>query len=330
MPGPGPRPEPTARSTVLVCAHARTALSDLVAALQRSGLDVLESDSLAATHRLLEHLRPDAVVLDPLALVAGGVEIELLEHLQRDDDPVPVLLLVDDLTALADARQWRLPVRDFLRKPPAPQEGLHRVELLLQHRRRYRALVQQKRALEGQISIDFKTGLLSEQYFGRILTLEWKRARRHGHPLSLMFVDVDDFKGVNDSTEYSFGDEVLRKVGDTLRTAVRETDFAARCGGDEFCILLPFTTPKEAVLTAMRIRQRVAETLVQRGKYSRQVTVSIGIDAHDGRTPGSAELLRSRANLALKEAKQRGKNQVWLYSGERVGDADGTGDSASS
>ncbi len=313
---PGTRPEHSTRPSVFVCNHGRDSLRELVEALARSGIDVRESTSLAETHRLLDDHRPEAVVLNPLALVSGGVEVELLETLQRDDEPVPVLLLVDDLQLLADARQWKLPIRDFVRKPIAPSEGLHRLEVLLLHGRRYRSLVQRQRALEGQISVDFKTGLLSEQYFSRIVTLEWKRARRHQNPLSLMFVDVDDFKSVNDSTEYSFGDEVLRRVGETLRAAVRETDFAARCGGDEFCLLLPHTTPKEAVQTAMRIRQRVAETLVQKGSYSRQVTVSIGIDAHDGRTPGSAELLRSRANLALKEAKKRGKNQVWLYSGE--------------
>jgi hypothetical protein len=77
------------------------------------------------------------------------------------------------------------------------------------------------------------------------------------------------------------------------------------------------------VQTAMRIRQRIAETVIQRGQYSRQVTVSIGIDAHDARSAGSPELLRSHANLALKEAKKRGKNQVWLYAGHAP-----TGDTA--
>jgi diguanylate cyclase (GGDEF)-like protein len=305
---------------VLVCNHGRDSMADLIDALSRSGIDVRESPSLAQTKGLLEQLRPDAIVLNPLALVTGGVELELLEAQQRDDDPVPVLLLLDDVHQFAEAPKWKLPVRDFLRKPAIASEGLHRMEALLLHRRRYRTLLQQKRQLEGQISVDFKTGLLSEQYFWRIVGLEWKRARRHQNPLSLMFVDVDDFKSVNDATEYAFGDEVLRRVGETLRSTVRETDFAARCGGDEFCLLLPHTTPKEAVQTAMRIRQRVAETVVQKGNYSRQVTVSIGIDAHDGRTPGSAEVLRSRANHALKEAKRRGKNQVWLYTGERGAD----------
>ncbi len=306
----------TAPSLVVVCNHGRDDLQELIDALTRRGMDVRPSHSLAETRRLLRELRPAVVVLNPLTLVTGGIELELVESLQREDDPIPVLIAVDDLQLLADAHRWQLPIRDFVRKPFTPSEALHRVELALSHRRRHSMLVLRQRHLEGQISVDFKTGLLSEQYFSRILILEWKRARRHQDALSLLFLDVDDFKGVNDSTEYSFGDEVLRRVGETLRATVRETDFAARIGGDEFCVLLPQTTPREAVQTAMRIRQRIAETLIQRGQYSRNVTVSIGIDAHDARSAGSPEMLRSRANLALKEAKRRGKNQVWLYAGQ--------------
>lgn len=302
-------------SLVLVCNHGRDPLQDLVDALVRGGLQVLVSEALSDTRRLVREIRPAVVLLNPLSLVTGGIELELVESLQRDDDPIPVVVLLDDLALLADAHRWQLPIRDFLRKPATPREALHRVELALQNRRRHASMVTQKRDLEGQISIDFKTGLLSERYFARILSLEWKRARRHQDPMSLLLLDVDDFKGVNDSTEYTFGDEVLRQVGETLRATVRETDFAARIGGDEFCVLLPQTTPKEAVQTAMRIRQRIAETAIQRGPYARKVTVSIGIDAHDARSASSPEILRSRANLALKEAKKRGKNQVWLYSG---------------
>ena len=309
----------TAPALVVVCNHGRDDMQELVDALSRRGMDVRPSHSLAETRRLLQELRPAVVVLNPLTLVTGGIELELVEALQREDDPIPVLIAVDDLQLLADAHRWQLPIRDFVRKPFTPSEALHRVELALSHRRRHSLLVLRQRHLEGQISVDFKTGLLSEQYFSRILILEWKRARRHQDALSLLFLDVDDFKSVNDTTEYTFGDEVLRRVGETLRATVRETDFAARIGGDEFCVLLPQTTPKEAVQTAMRIRQRIAETMIHRGQYSRTVTVSIGIDAHDARSAGSPEMLRSRANIALKEAKRRGKNQVWLYAGQTAG-----------
>jgi two-component system cell cycle response regulator len=311
----GPRPE-QARNLVLVLNHGGDALADLETALRNAGYEVRQTSSLAESNRVLEQDRPDAVVLSPIGLLRGSVEIELLEGLQSDEDPLPVLVLVDDLAALADVRQWRLPLRDFVRRPLTAAEGVHRLDLLLLHKRRHRVLVQRAQKLEGQISVDFKTGLLSELYFGRVLQLEWKRAQRHQNPLSFLLVDVDDFKSVNDTTEYSFGDEVLRRVGETLRATVRETDFAARCGGDEFCVLLPQTTPAEAVHTAMRIRQRIAEMDVRRGSYSRQVTVSIGIDAFDGRTLGSVEILRSNANKALQFAKKKGKNQVWLFIGE--------------
>ena len=137
-------------------------------------------------------------------------------------------------------------------------------------------------------------------------------------------MDVDNFKGVNDTTEYAFGDEVLKHVGTLLRETVRETDYPARCGGDEFCVLLPQTSPAEAVQTAMRIRQRISGTTVQAKGYSMQVTVSIGIDSYDGRAPSSPELVKRNANKALQEAKRRGKNQVWLFAGnpaESAGEA---------
>ncbi len=303
---------------VLLMNHNRDPLADLAQALARSGYAVHVADSLAQSHRLLAEVRPDIVLLNPLVLAADGVELELLEGLQREDDVVPVILLVDDLQALAEARHMRIPFRDFALKPCSPAEVVHRVDMALQTRTRIRGLQVRARQLESQVSVDFKTGLTSELYMKRILSLEWKRAQRHQNPLSLLLVDVDNFKSVNDSTEYAFGDEVLRRVADALKSTVRETDFAARFGGDEFCVLLPQTSPAEAVQTAMRIRQRIAGTLVQKGSYQRQVTVSIGVDSYDGRAASSVDQLRHNANRALQESKRRGKNQVWLYSGREA------------
>jgi len=310
-------PQPGDRDTpcVLVMNHNREASGELLAALVRSGFDVREADSLAASCRLLAQVRPDVVVLNPLVLAAGGVELELLEGLQRNDDPVPVILLVDDVHALDQARQLKIPFRDFLLRPHSPTECAHRVELALLTRRKFRSLQTRTEALQQQVTVDFKTGLFSELHFNRLLQLEWKRAQRHQNPLSLLLVDVDNFKTVNDSTEYAFGDEVLKRVGQSLKANLRETDFAARCGGDEFSVLLPQTSPAEAVQTALRIRQRISGMNVQSGSYARQVTVSIGIDAFDGRTAGTVDGLRRNANKALQEAKRRGKNQVWLFAG---------------
>jgi two-component system, cell cycle response regulator len=316
--GPDQEPSTKAPPVVLVMNHNRDSIAAILEALARASYEVQVGDSLAQSHRLVSQIRPDLVLLNPLVLCAGGVEIELLEHLQRsaDDDPVPVILLVDDLQALAEARHLRLPFRDFVLKPCTPAEIVHRAELALQNRSRIRGLQVRTRQLESQVSVDFKTGLISELYMKKILALEWKRAQRHQNPLSLLLIDVDNFKSVNDSTEYAFGDEVLRRVADALKLTVRETDFAARFGGDEFCVLLPQTSPAEAVQTALRIRQRISGTVVQNGSYQRQVTVSIGVDSYDGRATSSIDQLRRNANRALQEAKRRGKNQVWLSGNE--------------
>jgi diguanylate cyclase (GGDEF)-like protein len=313
----GPQPgsdAPPATRVVLLMNHNRDPLGELTQALARQGYEVHVGDSLAQSHRLVAATRPDVVLLNPLVLCAGGVELELLESLQRDDDPVPVLLLLDDLTALAEARHLRVPFRDFVLRPAAPAECVYRVELALQTRASVVNLHLRARTLENQVSVDFKTGLVSERHMRTLLDLEWKRAQRYQNPLSLLLIDVDNFKAVNDSTEYAFGDEVLRRVADALKNGVRETDFAARFGGDEFCVLLPQTSPAEAVQTALRIRQKIAGMLVQKGSYQRQVTVSIGVDSYDGRSTSSVDQLRRNANRALQEAKRRGKNQVWLHS----------------
>jgi diguanylate cyclase (GGDEF)-like protein len=295
--------------------HRREAMAELIELLRRSGFQVEESQSIPESQSLLAAGETDLVLLNPLVCKAGALEFEILEQSQQQA-PVPVILLVEDLVALEQARLLQVPFRDFLLKPYNREECLHRIELMDSRLESHRSLEQRAGELEGQITTDFKTELLSERYFKDLLAIEFKRAQRHHTPLSLVLIDVDNFKGVNDSTEYAFGDEVLRAVAEALKQNIRETDFAARFGGDEFVLLLPHTSPAEAVLTAVRIRKKVSSATVESGEYSTKVTISMGIDTYDGRVESSPDELRRRANKALQEAKHRGKNQVWLYSGD--------------
>ena len=300
-------------SRVLVLNHHRDPLDELVEALRRRGFEVLEARSLTDTQRLLERAAPDLAILNPLVLKRGGVELELVDRLQRDGNPVPVILLVDGIRGLDLARRAETPFCDFLLKPPSIDECLHRVDLALRTREAFARLQAKARDLEGQVTTDHKTGLLSDRYFRHALQVEHKRAQRHHMPLSLLLIDVDDFKSINDSTDYAFGDVVLKHVAECLRRNIRETDYAARFGGDEFVLLLPHTSSAEAVQTAVRIKKRIAETTVQARGYAQRVTISVGIDTFDGRSDADPIELRTRANKALHQAKRRGKNQVWLY-----------------
>lgn len=317
-----PSVNPADQHLVLILNHNRDDLTSVREGISGAGYRVMEAGSLGESHRILQRARPDVVILNPLILRQGGVELELIEEIQKERQPVPVILVVHDVRTLDQARSLRVPFRDFLISsgragakgvsvPPA--EAVHRIELALQNRQRFRDLQNRTRYLEGQVSVDFKTGLLSERYFRRVLAVEFKRAQRHQNPMALLLCDVDNFKRINDTTEYAFGDLVLTRVADALKQNVRDIDYPARMGGDEFVVLLPNTSAAQAVQTALRIRQRISGVVVQDGDYQTQVSLSIGIEAYDGRSQRDMDSLTRHANQALKEAKRRGKNQVWLF-----------------
>jgi diguanylate cyclase (GGDEF)-like protein len=317
-PGPTSPAEGREPATVLLLNHRRDPLRDALQALRRAGHRAVEARSLAESQRALEERCPDLVVLNPVVLKTGGVELGLAEQLQTDQRPVPVLLMVEEFHQLDAARALRAPIRDFVFRPARAEEIVHRIEGLLRLRGQMLDLHARARELEDQASTDHKTGLYTDRYFRQVLQIEFKRALRHQMPLSMLWIDIDDFKAINDGTSYAFGDAVLRQVAQTLRHGIRETDYASRFGGDEFTLLLPHTTPAEAVQTAIRIRKQIARQVVQGQGFARTVTLSIGIDTFGGQSESTPDDLRARANKALHVAKRRGKNQVWLYDGDEA------------
>ena len=292
-----------------------TRVADLARMLRDSGYQVTTSTSPLDSQRLLEKIRPSAIVLDPLVPTAEGIEFEMIAEIQKQGDPIPLLLLVGNLRELQEIRRIPILFKDFLVHPFRAAELLQRIELLLVSKERYLELQNRARTLEGQVIRDFKTGLYTERHFRHLLRQEFQRAERHHLPLSFLLIDVDNFKQINDNFEYSFGDFVLKSFAQILQNSIRDIDHAARFGGDEFMALLPNTTPAEAVQVAARIRQQLSKREFDNGTYQTRLTISIGADTYDGRGLSSPEDLRRRANLALKEAKNRGKNRIWLYSG---------------
>jgi len=128
--------------------------------------------------------------------------------------------------------------------------------------------------------------------------------------MSLMMLDVDEFKSYNDSFGHPAGDAALKIVAGILNDAVRGEDVAARYGGEEFSILLPQTTSAEAAAIAERIRRQIEKTEFPK----RRVTVSIGIASSANET-GSPEELINAADSALYEAKNQGRNNVQIFDG---------------
>ncbi len=160
-----------------------------------------------------------------------------------------------------------------------------------------------------QLSVtDTLTGLLNRRYIEERLTEEVVRSKRHRFPMSLMMLDVDNFKSYNDSFGHPAGDVALKMVADILNEALRADDVAARYGGEEFAILLPQTSSEEAARIAERIRQRIEKAQFPR----RRVTVSIGIASCSSQIGTSKDLV-SAADVALYEAKNNGRNNVQIF-----------------
>lgn len=155
---------------------------------------------------------------------------------------------------------------------------------------------------------DALTGLYNYGYFKLALGYEVEKSRRYKMPLSLLFLDIDDFKLVNDTLGHLKGDKTMRQVASLLKQGIRQADLLCRYGGDEFVMLLSQTPPDQALVLAERLRQRIAQSSLNRLEKRCKVTVSIGVAGL--RPEMSTDDLIKEADEAHYRAKQAGKNRV--------------------
>jgi two-component system cell cycle response regulator len=157
---------------------------------------------------------------------------------------------------------------------------------------------------------DALTGLYNHRYLHERLSEELHRAREHQRPISVLFCDLDHFKGYNDTRGHSAGDAVLREVAHVIEQSVRNIDIAARYGGEEFVVLLVETGREAALAVAERIRERIRAA----GFTANDVplTVSIGVAGYPDDADRREDLL-NRADSAMYLAKRRGRDQVATF-----------------
>ncbi len=173
--------------------------------------------------------------------------------------------------------------------------------------------------LQAEARVDAKTGLFNARHFATVLAEELSRATRFERPMSLIMADLDLLRDINNTYGHLAGDAVLRGIAEVFRGQLRHYDVPARFGGEEFCILLPETTPEVALEIAERIRRAVAESAyeVETSSEPIRATVSIGVAGfpRDGVT---ANELIHQADLAVYRAKLQGRNRVLDASNEML------------
>jgi diguanylate cyclase (GGDEF)-like protein len=175
-------------------------------------------------------------------------------------------------------------------------------------------LLLHKERAEGEAvrmaTMDPLTGAYNRRTFHEIAERELSRIRRAGQPLSIIILDIDHFRPINETYGNRVGDEVLQKIADITRSALRKEDMLVRYGGEEFLVLLPDVPGPGAVVVAGRIRKSVEAEPLNVSGHSLPVTVSVGVSARLDEGPESIENLLARADEALALAKQRGRNRV--------------------
>ena len=180
-------------------------------------------------------------------------------------------------------------------------------------RRQQDKLIQLNKILDQQANTDMLTGLANRRHFMALGEQELSRTIRYGGELSLLMLDIDYFKNVNDMHGHHVGDLVLQKLGDVCRETLRDIDTVGRIGGEEFAVLLPQTSNEQASEAAERLRAVISssETLPEQG-LPVHFTVSIGVTTLVDKSTNLDRLL-SEADKALYEAKEQGRNKVCAW-----------------
>lgn len=183
-------------------------------------------------------------------------------------------------------------------------------------------LQSQQRELERATRQDGLTGLFNRNTFVELTQRELDRAQRQGSPTSVLLLDLDHFKHVNDTWGHPAGDAVLRHVATLAASTVRSTDLVGRLGGEEFIVLLPNTSAQAAYHLAEKLRQRIASTPVQWEHITIPITTSLGLAATTAQEKRDFDKLYMDVDQALYRAKQQGRNRVVGPSTESAVQAD--------
>ena len=165
--------------------------------------------------------------------------------------------------------------------------------------------------MQRQATTDGLTGLENHRAFYEILEKELWRSRRYGGEISLIMVDIDNLKKINDTYGHRVGDKVIKEISRKIKTCIRQIDTAARYGGDEFAVILPNTALAEATVVAERMVDVVSNSPITWEKKQIDLSISVGLGQYEADI--SPEDITSRSDQALYTAKEAGKNTVRIF-----------------
>ena len=237
--------------------------------------------------------------------------LETLRRIRQSVEHVSTIFVSGETETEAVIRGLDAGADDYICKPFHPMELLARIRTQLRIKYIYDELQKTNAKLKDLVNIDDLTGLFNMRSLFEKLDHEIERMSRHGGFISVLMLDMDDFKSVNDQNDHLFGSYVLSEVGKILRKNIRKIDFASRYGGDEFLIIITDTDLAGSLVFAERIRSLVGARTFENDGCRIQLTVSVGVAIIGEKQKGmDSKTLIKYADKALYEAKDAGRNCV--------------------
>jgi len=298
--------------TVLIIDDSETVRERIICILESFELFAYfyeAADGLEGFKKLLS--TPADIILCDLEMprIDGFKFLSMLKSRPELQD-IPVILLTGKHNQEMKIKGLELGASDYVTKPFDPGELVARVKVHLKIKHLQDDLKSSNERLLELSNTDHLTGLFNRRYLMDILDKELQRCIRKSGCLSLIILDIDHFKKVNDTFGHQQGDEVLKIVSKALQKELRNYDIAARYGGEEFVAVLPEANPKEAIFVAERIRSAMPEIKFSGDMANHTITVSLGVASFPCPNCNSVDEFIKLADDALYRAKTNGRNRV--------------------
>lgn len=303
--------------TTLVIDDSETLRAEILQILKEASLfdSYLEAcDGLEGFKVLLNH-RVDLVLCDLEMPRMDGFRFLAMMRAREEFQDVPVIILTGREDRDTKIRGLEQGASDYLTKPFDAGELVARVRVQLKVKSLQDELKRSNDMLRTLSITDPLTHLHNRRHLMEMVEKEFQRASRKGAHLSLIILDIDYFKKVNDTYGHQEGDRVLTILADIVRRRLRSYDLAARYGGEEFVLLLPETPVPEAMAIAERLRLEVQEHIFDGSLQGQVLTISLGVATYPSSRIESIDSLFRQADEALYRAKQSGRNRVELMAG---------------
>lgn len=247
---------------------------------------------------MLDNFTPDLILLDIMMPVMDGFEIcQRIKEKTREQD-IPIIFLTAKTRTEDIVKGFELGAVDYITKP------FNRVELLARVKN-HLELKFSRDLLKEMVAIDGLTQLYNYSHVLKRLEEEISKARRHNSELSLFMFDLDHFKLFNDAYGHQIGDEILMKIGKTLKTNLRKEDILARYSGEEFLVILPDTNIENCRKLAEKIKANIQNIRHKRKKLN--ISISGGICSLKGEKP--LDFIEKALTL-IRKAKKKGRNRI--------------------